>query len=100
MVVVNPQGKVVREYWALMPEMAAADSPTEEQRERYYAVLAQLLVEVRRPSGVTPLDTPEALRRFEDDDDPMLAALALTALWEERARRREEAAKRFRAADR
>ncbi|NLE77417.1 MAG: hypothetical protein GX605_11785 [Chloroflexi bacterium] len=99
-VVVNPPGKVVREYWALMPEMAAVDTPTAEQQERYFAVLAQLVVEVRRPGGVTPLATPEAVRRFEDEDDPLLAAVALSALWEERKRRRDEAVKRFRTADR
>jgi len=98
-VVINPTGSMVREYFDVTAEVYKAVGNPEKQEAflgRYYTVLSKLLVCVVRGAEVIPLNTPEAVKDFEDNDDSLIAALALQALWEERTRRRDAAVKSFR----
>lgn len=99
-VVVNPRGRTIWEYWDVMDCMAQGGGKDEALMGRYFAVLAELLVQVERGGEVIPLGTAEAVRAFWEEDDPQVLTLAVQGLWAERERRWDEAARRFRGTDR
>jgi hypothetical protein len=99
-VLINPPTSLVRDFEMAISMLSVGDgAESAANQQRFYELLSRLVVSIRRGAEVDMLNTPEALRQFENTDDWQLVAFGMSGLWQEKARRRATAEEHFRARD-